>query len=101
MPYKVKDTDRDLNISKIKTVLMNSDNYKNLQTITESNMPRTSNILLNYKTTLMQLAVYYYSHNDKDKAKAVCDFIDSTIKKEYISIDKFDEVYDNFVKHLE
>ena len=101
LPFKVKNTKWEYDIETIETVLLNKENYEKLSTILDSDMPRISNILINYRASAFQLAAYYFYNDNKIKAKEVCNFITSTFKEEYIPLGSSREMFYRFMENLE
>lgn len=75
LPIKTKDTEFAINPDKIERILLIAANFKNLSDVEYHNMPRVSNILLNYYQVLYKLAQYYHQNNQNQKIRDIVSFI--------------------------
>ena len=75
LPIKTKDTEFAINPDKIERILLVAANFKNLSDVEYHNMPRVSNILLNYYQVLYKLAQYYHQNNQNQKIRDIVSFI--------------------------
>ncbi|MGD8777447.1 MAG: hypothetical protein PVH88_00615 [Ignavibacteria bacterium] len=67
LPLNPEGTKYKINSDKISGILLNEDNIKYFNDVSKHNMPRVSNILLNYHIVLYKLALYYKEQNQPDR----------------------------------
>ncbi|MCH8070215.1 MAG: hypothetical protein IID16_13260, partial [Candidatus Marinimicrobia bacterium] len=74
------DTEYVINPDKIEQILLVASNIKNLRDVDYHNMPRVSNILLNYYSVIVKLANYYSKRNQPKKVEEIVDFMKRNMK---------------------
>jgi len=82
-------------------VMLNRNNYKDLPTIIDHDMPRASAILNNYRVSLISLARYYLEAGRKTKAKETLDFMEDVLLEKYVPAGVFEEIIDSCRKELQ
>lgn len=80
LPFKTRDTEYVINPDKIEQILLVASNIKNLRDVDSHNMPRVSNILLNYYSVIVKLANYYSKRNQPKKVEEIVDFMKRNMK---------------------
>ncbi|NIR49442.1 hypothetical protein GWO43_13105 [candidate division KSB1 bacterium] len=75
LPFKTRGTEHAIHPDKIEQVLLVASNIKNLRDIDDHNMPRVSNILLNYYSVILKLADYYSKRNQTKELERLADFM--------------------------
>ncbi|NIO00710.1 MAG: hypothetical protein GTO42_01005 [Candidatus Latescibacteria bacterium] len=101
IPTQTKDTELELDIKCIEDVFMDGDNYKSIASVADNNMPRASHMLNNYRAALFRLLIHYYKDKNKRRAKEVLDFMESTIREEYVASGALGEHLASYRKLLE
>lgn len=80
LPVKTNGTGYEINPDKIEQIILNASNIRNLSDVNYHNMPRVSNILLNYHVALSSLARYYYERKQTQKVLKIVDFMQKHMK---------------------
>jgi tetratricopeptide (TPR) repeat protein len=91
LPVKTTDNEYKINSGVIEKVFMDESNYKCLTTIVDTNMPRASGILNNYRVVLFRLCENYFEKGNKIKARAVLNAMENNISDKYVPLGFFEE----------
>lgn len=75
LPIKTENTKYKISPLLIEKILLNSENIKDFKDVNLHNMPRVSNILLNYYAVLFKLATYYKDQNQSIKINKIVNYI--------------------------
>jgi len=99
LPIETKDTKHEINPDKIEKILLVASNIKNLRDVEDHDMPRVSNILLNYYSVIFKLANYYSKQNQTEKVEEILDFLKRNMKIKALQAEKTIEyIEDNLRK---
>jgi len=67
LPFSLEGTKYKINSDRISEILLNEENIKYFKDVINHNMPRVSNVLINYYVVLYKLALYYKEQNQTDR----------------------------------
>lgn len=95
LPFNLKGTKHEINSEKISEILLNEDNFKFFNDVNKHNMPRVSNILINYYVVLYKLALYYKEQNQTDRITKITEYA-----KKYLATDIFPQS-NNIIKEMD
>jgi tetratricopeptide (TPR) repeat protein len=99
LPYQ---PDSDIDIAKTKDLLLDKDNFKSLPTLRETDMPRVSRILQNYRALFFALAYHYAQQGENETAKTIFMTMKSYIPEEILPMtEHFKNIYKGFESMFE
>jgi hypothetical protein len=79
LPFILKGTKHEINSEKSSEILLNEGNFKYFNDVGMHNMPRVSNILMNYYVVLYKLALYYKEQNQTDRVKEILEYTNKNL----------------------
>jgi tetratricopeptide (TPR) repeat protein len=75
-----------VDIEPTKTLLLDEKNFRSLSTLRDSDMPRASNMLQNYRSSFLQLVYAYSKSGDRESARAVLAAMNERVPKDVLPV---------------
>jgi tetratricopeptide (TPR) repeat protein len=98
VPVPAPGTAIEVDAPSARKVLLDDDNYSSLPSVPESEMPRVSNILMNYPAALLRLCAYHLRRGEKKNAADIFGLIDQTGMKQYINMSRLESHIETYRK---